>query len=179
MTHRDSAGRIRTDLMMSPQPLVDHAKPQINSLAEIDDPVAGYIYILDDFHKIAHRIVPCSWPAQLVPIAARLASEPETPPRLRGGDGTDLGTQTMSGVAVTGRRVTTMRAQETSEENWYSAEFGMNFLTKTIAPDQETTQTMTNFTAGEPNPALFHVPAGSKIVDETGAFTITIPSQGQ
>ena len=193
MKHRDSAGRVRSDSTMSPQPLAGHTNPQISSLAEIDDPVAGYVYVLDDFHKIAHRIVPCSRPAQPAAVG-RTAPGPATPAS-RGGVGVeiareDLGTQTMSGVTVTGRRVTTTFPPGTwqgnnqpvarVDEEWYSAEFGMNFLTKSTTPDGgETTQTMTNFTAGEPNPALFQVPAGYQIVDETAAFTITIPYQGQ
>jgi hypothetical protein len=197
MKHRDSAGRVRSDSMMTAQPMAGNTKPQINRLAEIDDPVAGFIYILDDSRKIAHRIVPCSRPAPPAVVVQRPAPKPATTPAtppVTGGvrvESTteDLGTQTMSGVTVTGRRTTTTfppggyqgnnQPVARVEEQWYSAEFGMNFLTKTTTPNGETTQTMTNFTAGEPNPALFQVPAGYQIVDETAAFTITIPYQGQ
>ena len=44
---------------MTEQPLGSNTTPQISMLAEINDPVAGYAYILDDFHQIAHRIVLC------------------------------------------------------------------------------------------------------------------------
>ena len=194
MKHRDSLGRVRSDSMMSPQPLAGHSMPQINRLAEIDDPVAGYIYILDDVHKIAHRIAPYSRPAPPAAVVRRPAPGPAPQAASRRVEVTteDLGTQTMSGVIVTGRRVTTtfppgaypgqVNDQPVArvEENWHSAEFGMDFLTKTITPDGGTMQsTMTNFTAGEPDPALFQVPAGYQILDETAAFSITIPYQGQ
>jgi hypothetical protein len=113
MEHRDSAGRVRTDSSMNPQPLAGHSMPQINRLAEIDDPVAGYIYILDDTRKIAHRIVPCVRTAQPAAVVRRPIPRPAAPPATQAVVGRiettteDLGTQTMSGVTVTGRRQTT------------------------------------------------------------------------
>ena len=161
--------------------------PQILGLAEIMDSVAGYRYILDDYHKVAYRIAPCMWPVwsgyspgnPLAPAAAA-----------RGITRTaeDLGTQTMSGVTVTGTRYTTTFPPGTYqgndqpvtnvEEDWHSDQFGLNFLTKNIWPDRENTQTMTNFTAGEPDPTLFQVPDGYQIVDESSGFTVTIPQPG-
>ena len=55
--YRDSMGRMRTDAEMT-QP-GSNARPQIARLAEINDSVAGYRYVIDDFHKIAYRITPC------------------------------------------------------------------------------------------------------------------------
>jgi len=64
MTYRDSLGRTRRDSFMAPgaplgQPYGLNTATHISQLAEINDPVAGYLYILDDFHRIAHRIGLC------------------------------------------------------------------------------------------------------------------------
>jgi hypothetical protein len=38
---------------------------------------------------------------------------------------------------------------------------------------------MKDFTAAEPDPTLFMIPAGYQIVDETGPFTITVPASAK
>ena len=150
-------------------------------------PWQGYLYILDDFHRIAHRIVPCKAPGS----AARIYAPSQATFARQGGadvSDDDLGTQTMFGLTVTGHRQTTTYPPGTyqgndvpvvrSEETWRSDQYDLDFLRKTTTPEGETTtDTVTNFTAGEPDPALFQVPPGYQIVEETGPFTITIPYQ--
>ncbi len=183
--YRDAQGRTRFDARIAPA--TANAGPQIVGLAEIMDSVAGYRYILDDFHKVAYRTTPCMWPvgsgafttATLPPAAVAKGITRTTE---------DLGTQTMSGVTVTGTRYTTTFPPgtyqgndgpvTTVEEDWHSAQFGLNFLTKNAFPDRENTQMMMNFNAAEPDPALFQVPDGYQIVDENAQFTITIPPAG-
>jgi hypothetical protein len=188
MMYRDSMGRTRTDAMTMP-PRPGTTTPQINRLAEIDDPVAGYRYILDDYHKVAHRIVPC----KRSPPAARVQPVPASnpgPARMGGNSETeDLGTQTMFGVTVTGVRNTitfppgSYQGNDgpviTIQETWRSAQYGLEFVVKNSRSDGDSTQTMTSFTAGEPDPSLFQVPSGYQIVDDTANFTITIPYQPQ
>jgi hypothetical protein len=185
MIYRDAMGRTRTDPEMTQ--LGSNVGPQISRLAEISDSVAGYRYIIDDFHKIAHRMTAC--------VRALSAGGPAAgPPPAVAARGvtmtTDqLGTQVMSGVTVTGTRQTTTFPPGTYQSNdgpvtrvseeWHSAQYGLNFLSKSTTPDGETTQTMTKFMAGEPDPALFQVPAGYQIVDETQKFSITIPYSGR
>lgn len=183
--YRDSMGRMRTDEVMTQ--LGQNAKPQIARLAEINDSVAGYRYIIDDFHKVAYRIAPCvralsdGGPAAGLPPAASARGITMTTEQ--------LGTQVISGVTVTGTRETTTFPPGTYqgndqpvtrvEEDWHSAQFGLNFLSKSTNPAGETTQTMTKFAAGEPDQALFQVPAGYQIVDEAAKFSITIPYSGE
>ena len=186
MMYRDSMGRTRTDVAMTPQPIGMNKSLSISRLAEINDPVAGYHYIIDDLHKIVHRIGTCT-PAPQANFASggampANAVRPST-------EDLDLGVVTMSGVAVGGRRWTTTFPPGTYQGNdgpvttmqeiWHSALYGLDFLTKRSDLNGEQTSTMTNFTAGEPDPALFHPPPGYQIVDETAPFTITIPYQGQ
>jgi hypothetical protein len=177
MMYRDSAGRERSDAGMT-APLGLNPTPRIQSLPQIADFVARYLYIIDDDHQIAHRVAPCR-PSQEAAPGGEL-------PAGTGGDvkTEDLGTQTMLGVTISGRRQTTTFPPGTYQgndapvslvrETWRSAHFGLEFLIKTSTPDGDFTQTMTTFTAGEPDPALFLPPAGYRIVDETAAFTIAI-----
>ena len=52
-TWRDSQGRVRTERQMF-GPWLDSEDP--SPIAEISDPVAGYIYVLDSVNKVAHRV---------------------------------------------------------------------------------------------------------------------------
>jgi hypothetical protein len=186
MMYRDSMGRTRTDpATMPPQPGTNKT-PRVTRLAEINDPVARYRYIIDDFHQIAHRIPTCK-PS---PPATRVLNQAVSPrPTGITNSTEDLGTQTMFGVTVTGQRSTTTFPPGTYQgndapvttvnETWRSAQYRLDFLTKRSDPTGDTTWTMTNFIAGEPNPALFQIPAGYQIVDETAQFTITIPYEAE
>jgi hypothetical protein len=83
----------------------------------------------------------------------------------------DLGTQMMEGVAVSGKRIT--RTFPTNSpvgndqpikivsEQWYSPDLQMNIMTHNDDPRQITTTTVhyTNLKRGEPDAALFQVPA--------------------
>ena len=81
----------------------------------------------------------------------------------------DLGTQTMEGLQVQGRRITTTipagqigneRPIQIVDERWYSPELQMNIMTKHSDPRMgETRFTVANVIRGNPDPALFQVPA--------------------
>ena len=190
MTYRDAAGRTRTDSTMGPVPPGAPAsfRPHLMRLPEINDPVAGFRYVLDDANRIAHRVT----------IQAR--QTPALPPSVRApvvqpashtmGNGRtltteSLGTQAMSGITVTGQRTTTTYPPGTWQgndgpltsisETWRSEQYGLVLLSKDTQPDgNESSMTMKDFSAAEPDPTLFMVPAGYQIVDETGQFTITM-----
>jgi hypothetical protein len=172
MFYRDSMGRTRTDPVMTNPPGAA-GTTQVSRPYEINDPVAGYRYIVDDFHQIVHRIAACKPARQDNPVWLNPAAE-------------DLGTQTMQGVTVTGQRETTTFPPGTYQgndqtvtrvqETWRSVQLNLEFLSKTTTPEGETrTNTMTNFSAAEPDPALFRPPQGYQIIDETADFRITIP----
>jgi hypothetical protein len=60
-------------------------------------------------------------------------------------------------------------------ENWISLDLNAVVLSKTSDPGQrERIQALVNISQAEPDPALFQVPTGYKVIDETGPFTITI-----
>jgi hypothetical protein len=93
----------------------------------------------------------------------------------------DLGIQMMEGVMVHGVRLVrnipasasgTGQPVETTDEFWYSAELHMNLLIRHTDPrDGEQMFKLTRIKRGEPDPALFQVPAEFRIVDETPKTT--------
>jgi hypothetical protein len=60
-------------------------------------------------------------------------------------------------------------------ENWISLDLNAVVLSKTSDLGQgERIQALVNISQAEPDPALFQVPVGYQVIDETGPFTITI-----
>ena len=193
-TYRDTMGRTRTDMTMQRIPSGMNApnmQPQVQRLAEITDPVAGYRYVLDQGHQIAYRIAVQTRQSQAPSgaFAAARTAAPITRPMVNPKGATmtdeDLGTQTILGIPATGHRNTTTYPVGTYQgndapvtsvnENWHRVQYGLTMLSKTIGPENESTTTMKDFSREEPDPALFQIPAGYQIVDESGEFTITIP----
>jgi hypothetical protein len=195
MTYRDSVGRTRTDAAMSQAPMIARAaanfKPRIVRLPEISDPVAGFRYVLDDTNRIAYRITIQARQNQAQPRAKLVAQSPvaQAAPHVMENGVTStsesLGTQSMFGITVAGQRTTTTYPPGTYQgndgpltsvsETWRSDQYGLVLLSKNSQPDgSESSTTMKDFSAAEPDPTLFMVPAGYQIVDETGQFTITL-----
>jgi hypothetical protein len=89
----------------------------------------------------------------------------------------DLGTQSMENVSVHGtRRSTTVPGAASgtgkpvvvTDETWYSDELRLNMLVKHDDPRTgQQTVTVTRVNRNEPNPTMFQIPAGYKVVDET------------
>jgi hypothetical protein len=85
-----------------------------------------------------------------------------------------LGKQAMEGVEVDGTRTTTVIPQgqigndrpiQTVHERWESSELHVTLLSKHTDPMMgDRTERLTNVRRGEPDPALFQVPAGFKII---------------
>lgn len=85
-----------------------------------------------------------------------------------------LGKQAMEGVEVDGTRTTTVIPQgqigndrpiQTVHERWESSELHVTLLSKHTDPMRgDRTERLTNVRRGEPDPALFQVPAGFKIL---------------
>lgn len=87
----------------------------------------------------------------------------------------ELGTQIVAGVETTGTRDTTIfnadlfgndRRMAIEREFWHSPALGFNLLSKRSDPRIGTqTFTVTDLTLSEPDPKLFDLPEGFKIVD--------------
>ena len=168
-TYRDSRGRVRTERRVFPSVAF--------RLVEVSDPVANCLYVFDSVNRVAHRlpllpntstrITPPTEPMRTLPDGTTVASEP-------------LGTKTISGVTVTGTKVTSVhpagsRAGTTTAEIWRSPELGLVvYATNSSSSGSVSTQTIQDLSTKEPDPSLFQVPAGYRVVEETGAFTISL-----
>ncbi len=173
---RDSLGRMREE----------HSGEGFGSLTivEILDPVAGLDWVLDPENRVAHRMV--------VQFKSRAAlqrlrpCDPGGPPTTRtmpDGNvttGQSLGSQTMQGVEVCGRRTTITRKDGTpgiTAENWFSSEDigGVMLIKLSDAQGGRTITQLVNLRFSEPDPGLFVPPSNFRVIDETATFTITGP----
>jgi hypothetical protein len=165
--YRDSMGRTRREQVFGAA-----------SRVEIFDPVGGFTYMLDTNAKTALR--------RAVSAQCSPASE-ATPPLiasgtqiLKGGATAvtqSLGTKTISGVVAYGTRTTITyppgtiggndKTTSSVNEAWFAPQLGASLMNSTsggLVPDASTA--VTNLTYSEPDPSLFQVPAGYRIVDE-------------
>ena len=173
--YRDSSGRSRSDRIpgqfMAGQP----APPAIIT---IRDPIAGYSYVLDSGSKVARRTVLKSGPPDvpLIPPPPDLQAPPPVANGLKPQfKSEDLGTQTMEGVIVQGRRTTVTypagsmgndRDITNVSEIWSSQELRLMILQTHSDPRSgETTTKMENLSRTQPDPNLFLPPLDYKVVD--------------
>ena len=97
-----------------------------------------------------------------------------TPPRVPSRE--DLGTSTLEGFAVTGTRISrTIPAGErgndrpmiTTTERWFSADLGLDLLSKTESPETgQHVHKLVNIHTGDPDPLLFQVPADYSVREQ-------------
>lgn len=176
---RDSQGRIRMETTFVSGPTTVKNLP---TLVEIQDPAAGYIYLMDDVNKIAHRIKATVVKQQdleklltrVVPAGAKGGPQPQSSQQ-------DLGTETMDGMLVHGTRTTTVfptgsRGNDgpysTTRDVWYSPDLNMVIRTIINGAGAGSTDGIANLSRNEPDPSLFVVPADYSVVDENGPFEI-------
>jgi hypothetical protein len=174
-------GRVRIEIHVAPGPF-ESCESQF---AEIQDPVAGYTYLLDLKNQVAHRAPIMAEPAR---TAAEVASDGPHMPRLNPPTVAPLGSQTMMGLKVVGSRSTRnvpaspngMAAMTDITETWMAPQLALIVYEKMSNPRQgtETTRTLKDLSTAEPDPNLFQAPASFKVVDETadrnGRFSFTV-----
>jgi hypothetical protein len=100
--------------------------------------------------------------------------------------GENLGARMIEGLLAEGRRITTIQPVgslgndkpiTTIAEYWNSVDLKLQIFMKRMDPlVGESLRALINIDRAEPDPKLFQVPADYKIVDETGAFTLTAKS---
>jgi len=190
--YRDSAGRTRTERHIPSPPTGKQV--EVPAVPEIFDPVAGCIYYLEVANRVAHRVeVP--QPLRVITPPRGLVFPKAGPVMMGGAPGASpsvkpeffsesLGSQVIEGVLTEGRRMTTTypvgamgndRPLSATTEDWISFYLNAVVLSKTSDPRQrERIQALVNISQAEPDPALFQVPPGYKVIDETAPFTITI-----
>jgi hypothetical protein len=161
--YRDGLGRVRierwNDLSVSGTTMIT-----------IRDPVAGYFYELNPTTRQGFRTS-----VDITSVAALPHGSPGPPLQTNDADSpevqtTDLGTQPVSGVSATGTRTIVTGVAGAAgrdhplqivREEWVAPDLHLTVLVTVSGPDgvQSTTR-LTNLVRGEPDPALFQVPAG-------------------
>jgi hypothetical protein len=188
-TFRDSQGRIRTERMpFAGLSTPVEAEGQIPTVIHLYDPVAGYSYTLDSKRHIAHRIAVGLNGAANTNVNRGTAMTPRT------GDGParlplwsrvpemgrvkeeSLGTQVIEGVQAEGTRtrMTTPAGAQGNDrplvhvcDRWHSQELALTLVSDCTDPRSgRVILRLQNLDRGEPDPALFEVPADYTIVDE-------------
>jgi hypothetical protein len=174
---RDGQGRTRRDMTL---PAIGPWSTSRSSEAApphavfIDDPVAGTHYILQPDKKTAETMR--RPPADFHEGKVRSENRAERKNANNDFVTTDLGTQTINGIAAQGTRTThTIPAGTIGNqkpivivaERWYSTDLQTNVMTKRTDPRTgETTVTqLTNIQRTEPDASLFQVPADYTITE--------------
>ncbi|HXJ94974.1 MAG TPA: hypothetical protein VMT20_19205 [Terriglobia bacterium] len=169
---RDSAGRISNER----HEVVPANSTRIPALLSVHlyDPETQLSTFLNPFTHVARQQALSRAPATTPP--GNWAQQPKTSPgknvRLE-----DLGSAALDGIDVHGyRRTITLGGESTGtgkpvavvDEYWYSEELRINLLSKHSDPRTgELTITVTNLNRTEPDPSLFEIPQGYKVVDLT------------
>jgi hypothetical protein len=179
--YRDSSGRLRTDpaFVNLRSRSVGSTEP---SLVEIEDPVAGYFYILDAADQTAYRLK-----AEFRQVAFQpFPMQPAGTHTMPGGVThtiENLPSQNISGVTTNGQRDTTTYPPGTYNgndkpvvivnERWIDPKTGVTIQTTNTGLRANTTNSMPDYQEGDPDPALFQIPANYKAIEETAAFTFS------
>jgi len=181
---RDSQGRSRIEMpLVVPKTGVNGWEPFIT---QISDPVTGFLYILDDQSKTAHRV---RLNEKSKADERRKFYVPENGVSKSDQDQHEtkienLGEKTIDGVPVKGIRTTIVwpagtqnndRPIVTTREAWFSEDLQEMIYQKFTNPKNgEVVQRLDKIDRAEPNPLLFQPPSDYKIVDEESSFTITL-----
>lgn len=153
---RDGSGRIRVERL--------NTSFGSGTLITIVDPVMGYIFELNPSTLLGIRtpIRDTSFSSSS-PTQPRLSTSERNPLQV---ENTDLGSQQMNGVTVTGTRTTTTfgddgHSAQSVREQWVSPDLHLAVLTtQNVSTGLQTTVQLTDLVRAEPDPELFHVPAG-------------------
>jgi hypothetical protein len=184
---RDSQGRTRTERELGPEPRAnDHG---VFTLTEINDPVGGVFYVLDDQNQVAHRLVLAASPGRQVmprtPTRIHVSCQPQNAQAARPQCASDeLPPQNIEGVTAEGWRTTETiprgvagndRPLVTTDETWYSPELEMTVLSKHSDPRAgETIARWIRISRVDPDLSMFTPPANYLVVDEKDSITVTL-----
>ena len=161
--YRDSAGRTRQE-----DGFYFAATNGKAARITIMDPVAQVEYVLDTVTQTAYRVLPLkradikpASPGSPMPPDPAITTKTES-----------LGKHLFEGVEVEGQRITTTGTPPGSSapisvtnEVWRSPDLNLVVLQKSVNPAASRTDAYLRITTAEPDPGLFRVPDGWKIVD--------------
>ncbi len=188
--YRDAYGRTRMDPMGNSDNGPAGPGMRVPPLVQIDDPISGYRYILDPASQTAYRFKTAFRSLAFQPNP-NMAQQPGTRTTPRGNTETieNLGPETISGVSAVGQRTTDTYPPGTYNNNdktivmvnerWVDPKTGVMILTKNSGLRVDTTNSMSDYKEGDPDPTLFLIPASYKVVNETGKFSFSVPAVKQ
>lgn len=198
MLYRDSQGRTRIEQTFPRPPGTPEGAAARPSHIEVNDPLSGVHYTLDERRHTATRFsFPTALPAHMsdsaairptkllalspgqaiaqVQSAPSHAAQSQKPQISR----ESLGTQTIEGILVEGTRTTVVhpvgsvdndRPITAIQETWTSPELKVTVLEKDSDPRYgESTIRLANISRAEPDAALFQVPPDYQIIDPQAA----------
>ncbi len=179
---RDSQGRTYSQETITGGPLGQQG-PVV--LTFINDPVAGYSYVLNANTKVATEAIHPEASRHFMAFSGNPAGGPRGPRDSANTTTTDLGTQTIGGVSAQGKSVThtvpagTMgNAQPivSTNETWYSPDLQIIVLAKRFDPRMgQSTYALTNIQRSEPAASLFQVPSDYTVQDAAARSWRTLP----
>ncbi len=174
MSYRDSTGRTRVETSFVLEGPDGKSAP---SFVRITDPSAQIVYNLDMAKQIAYRIHTPKW----TPIPAGQQSIPEPPNPAINQKKETLGTHLFQGVNVEGTLFTftgiprgSTTPISSTNEIWIWPYLSVGVLAKSVNPGSSKTDAWLQLSTAEPDPALFRVPDGWKIVEAD----VAAPSEG-
>jgi hypothetical protein len=164
---RDSAGRTREEIELSPMPGDNGEK---FSQVMIIDPVQRVRTSLNQLEKTAT--------IQHTDLGVRIV--PDTPPgtsvRRRQPGEKDLGTMVIEGLTATGKsftyvtevgRIGNDKPISSVHEEWFSSDLKIVLITKDESPyTGKSVWKLINISAAEPDPALFQIPSDYKVIQQ-------------
>lgn len=169
---RDSQGRTYSQETITGGPLGQQGPVVVTF---INDPIAGYSYVLNATTKIAMKRAIAKPPAGAPPAGAARPFGQRGPKDSANVTNTDLGTQTIGGVTAQGKSVTHTIPAGTegnaqpivsSNETWFSPDLQVIVLAKrSDLRLGQSTYSLTNIQRAEPAASLFQVPSDYTIED--------------
>jgi hypothetical protein len=163
---RDAAGRIFQERrLLVPN---DGKHDSLVTQIEISDPVSHALYICVP-NELVCQVETFSAPEPTVPPVSAADRKPGSP------GPEDLGKQTIGGLETIGARDTLLieagaigndRPILAKREFWYSPKLGINLISKRSDPRFGTQNfELSDIVLGQPDPKLFELPGGSKLID--------------
>jgi len=196
MLYRDSLGRTRTERFTYAGALPLHTEEPGHRLIRIEDPVAGYVYVLDSKNRIAHRLkiltdaeaakqARSAERVEATPPTRRMVANPDSNPPPRPEIKQEaLGKEVTDGVEVAVRRITmtTPTGLDGNDqplvricENHYSEDLRLTMLSQCSDPRAGDSVTrLEKLERTDPDPVLFQVPADYTVVEEKDQFRIDL-----
>ena len=180
---RDSWGRVRREQSIVGLSALNPATGS-QSMVTIVDPVAGYVYtIVGGKQEVQRTPLDTKPPKFFKEFQKSLpATTAVVPPDLETRE-EDLGRKEIEGLMAAGRRTTTTipkgllgndRPIEVTDERWESIDLRVLVLSRHLDPRSgDVEYRLTQIKRAEPPKELFNIPAGYRVIDLSGKFSLS------